>query len=156
MQVAQSGEDWKRQIGKELGAKGYPTPPSESREPNLSTSTSHDQVASSSCRAGPNADRSKGLLEGSEFHCGERKEDRYGRVTLRGSLFIVVPRHADFSNVWIQCNLLKKGLLRHIKHWVGVHSLNSMGTARFAYRSLLFINIKLFLVNGSLDEGKIM
>ena len=84
MQVAQSGEDWKRQIGKELGAKGYPTPPSESMEPNLSTSTSHDQAASSSRRAGPNADHRKRLLEGSEFHCGERKEDRYGGLHCEG------------------------------------------------------------------------
>jgi hypothetical protein len=49
-------------------------------------------------------------LEGSEFHCGERKEDKYGRVTLRGPLFILVPRHADFSSVWIQCDLLEKGI----------------------------------------------
>ena len=49
------------------------------------------------------------LLEGSEFYCGERKEDKYSRVTLRGPLCILVPQHADFSSVWIQCDLLKKG-----------------------------------------------
>ena len=27
---------------------------------------------------------------------------------MRGPLFILVPRHADFSSVWIQCDLLKK------------------------------------------------
>ena len=28
---------------------------------------------------------------------------------MRGPLFFLVPRHADFSSVWIQCDLLKKG-----------------------------------------------
>lgn len=39
----------------------------------------------------------------------ERKEDKHGKVTSRGPLFILVSRHANFSSVWIQCDLLKKG-----------------------------------------------
>ena len=48
IQNAQSGEDWKREIEIELGAKGYPTLPSEPRQPSPSTGADDDQAALSS------------------------------------------------------------------------------------------------------------
>lgn len=103
----QCGEGWKKQIEIEHRAKGYATPSAELNSCSLSGSDEKDVRMNS--RAGWNADRRKQLLEGTDLHCGERKNDKYGRATLRGQLYILVPRDADFSWVWVQCDLLDKG-----------------------------------------------
>lgn len=46
-------------------------------------------------RAGYNADHRMKLLKGDCFYWGER-DDKYGRVALRRSLFVLVPRYVDF------------------------------------------------------------
>ena len=111
MRNAQDGEDWEWQIRKELGAKGYLGLGQELWEPGLAPRTESDcmQATQLSRRAGYNADHRMKLLKGDHFYCGER-DDKYGRVTLRGPLFVLVPRHAYFTTVWIHCDLLEKGM----------------------------------------------
>ena len=105
MRNRQDGENWERQIRKELGAKGYLGLSREFWEPGLARM----QATLLSRRACYNADHRIKLLKGDRYYCGERN-DQYGRVTLRGPLFVLVPRHADFRTVWIRCDLLEKGL----------------------------------------------
>ena len=80
MQNAQDGKDWNCQIKKELGAKGYLNLFLEPKDLSSSGDDGDVYETHHSRRAGPNADRRMRLLEGSEFHCGERKEDKYGRL----------------------------------------------------------------------------
>ncbi|MCJ1333480.1 hypothetical protein MMC10_010180 [Thelotrema lepadinum] len=109
MENAQGGEDWKQRVEKELRAKRCSTLLSESKELSSFTDASGGPETCRSRSAGPNADRRKRLLEGSDFHCGEVKNQKSVKVTLRGPFSISIPRHADFSRVWVQCDLLKKG-----------------------------------------------
>ena len=104
MHHAQDGGDWHTQIERELQAKSCLDQSSDLRQMS-STRTNSDQPISR--QSGPNAERRERFLQGGMVHCGRRKEDQYGRLTLRGSLCILVPRHADLDNVWVQCELLE-------------------------------------------------
>lgn len=101
MQSAQSGADWETHMKKELEAQGYE---------EVSSSQPKTSASALGNRAGSNADRWRRLLEGNKFHCGESAG--YGKAALRGAAYVLIPQHADFSTVWIQCNLQQEGV-RH-------------------------------------------
>ena len=103
MHHAQDGRDLHTQLEREFQAKSCLDQSSDLRQTS-STRTKCDRP--SSPQAGPNAERRKRFLQGGMVHCSRRKEDQYGRLTLRRSLCILVLRHADFDNVWFQCELL--------------------------------------------------
>lgn len=104
MHHAREGRDWHTQNERELQAKGCLDQLSDKKQAS-STGTNGDQPISR--QSGPNAERRERFLQGRMVHCGRRKEDQYGRITLRGSLYVLVPRHADLNHVWVQCELLE-------------------------------------------------
>ena len=65
-----------------------------------------DQNHLQKTRSFHNSIRRKNLLEGYSVRCGLRS-DGHGRVTIRGQLFLLIPKHADFESEWIQCELLE-------------------------------------------------
>jgi hypothetical protein len=98
---------WKTQIGKELVAKGFSTLPTP-KETNLPAGTSVNRKAAES-RAWFNADRHKELLEVSQVYCTRRHDAKHGTVVLRATLTMKIPQQANFSTVWIKCDLLEPG-----------------------------------------------
>ena len=105
MYATPDGEGWKRQIEKELAAKGRPTIPREQMEPSKPPIRKGDSLCISR-----NADRRQNFLGGSELRCANGGAGAwFDRVALRDQLFVHIPEHADFSNVWIWCDLCANG-----------------------------------------------
>lgn len=107
MYHGQRGNEWKRHIQDEHKTKGYAV------ESEMETIDRHiapevELMRPNPHRAGQNAARRQQLLEGTDCHCKGQPKG-YGRVTLRGPLCFLVPCAANFSSVWVHCDLLERG-----------------------------------------------